>query len=136
MIAQIVKLHSANSTLILQTTPAVEILYWGEKLHADLDVNVLSALKRAVPHGRLDADVPLTLSPEHGRGLFSSPGLEGHRNGKDWSPVFHFKSLTEEQNALQIVSEDTIAGLQLQIELHLDPQTDVLQLRHTLTRGC
>ena len=26
--------------------------------------------------------------------------LEGHRNGKDWSPVFHFKSLTEEQNAL------------------------------------
>nr|WP_321237841.1 alpha-galactosidase [uncultured Tolumonas sp.] len=133
MNVQIVKLHSTNSTLILQTAPAVEILYWGEKLNAAFDVNVLSAIKRAVPHGRLDADVPMTLSPEHGRGLFSSPGLEGHRNGKDWSPVFHFKSLTEKQNALQLISEDTIAGLQLEIELRLDPQTDVLQVRHTLT---
>ena len=130
MNTQIVKLYSANSTLILQTKPAIEILYWGEKLQTDFDVNVLSTLKRAVPHGRLDTDIPLTLSPEHGRGLFSSPGLEGHRNGKDWSPVFHFKSLTEEQNALLVVCEDTIAGLQLHIELRLDPQTDVLQLRH------
>jgi alpha-galactosidase len=133
MNVKLVKLHSTNSTLILQTEPCIEILYWGDKFHSKLDVNDSLALKRAVPHGRLDIDTPLTLSPEHGRGVFSSPGLEGHRQGADWSPVFQLQSLSQNDNTLQITSLDTIAGLRLLVEINLDADSDVLQVRHTLT---
>lgn len=128
-----ITLHGQNSTLILKTGPAPEIVYWGERVKTQPHVNDISPITRAVPHGRLDLDVPLTLSPEHGRGMFSSPGLEGHRNGYDWSPVFAFHSLEQNGNSLKIITEDTIAGLKLVIDLILDPATDVLQIRHTLT---
>lgn len=48
----------------------------------------MPAQERPVANGRLDIDTPLTLMAENATGLFSSPGLEGHRNGLDSSPVF------------------------------------------------
>ena len=132
MMENIVHLKGKASDLLIQTTPAVEILYWGEKI-TDIDAVAIQAIKRAVPNGRLDADTPVTLSPEHGRGVFSSPGLEGHRQGMDWSPVFNFKSLQQDNNKLVITAEDSTAGLKLECELELDTKTDVLQVRHNLT---
>lgn len=128
-----ITLHGKTSTLILKTDPTPEIVYWGEKLDLPFDVNDTSIFQRAVPHGRLDTDVPLTLSPENGRGLFNNPGLEGHRNGYDWSPVFTQHEIEQDSNTLQIKLTDSFAGLQLLVELVLDSETDVLQLRHTLT---
>ncbi len=129
----LITLHGQTSTLILKTGPAPEIVYWGEKVNMQPHVNDTLSISRPVPHGRLDLDVPLTLSPEQGRGMFSSPGLEGHRNGYDWSPVFTFHSVEQHANSLKIITEDAIAGLKLVIDLILDPVTDVLQVRHTLT---
>ena len=133
MNCHLITLHGQTSTLILKTGPAPEIVYWGEKVNTPADVNDISPISRPVPHGRLDLDVPLTLSPEQGRGMFSSPGLEGHRNGYDWSPVFTFHSIKQNDHSLKIITEDAIAGLKLVIDLILDPVTDVLQVRHTLT---
>lgn len=126
-------LHGKTSSLILKTEPSPEIVYWGEKLNLSADVNDISIFLRAVPHGRLDWDIPLTLSPENGRGLFNSPGIEGHRNGDDWSPVFTQYEIVQDKNNLKIELIDAIASLKLLVELVLDTDTDVLQIRHTLT---
>ena len=128
----VVHLQGKTSDLIIQTSPAVEILYWGDKI-SGVDAAAIQAVKRAVPNGRLDVDTPVTISPEQGRGVFSSPGMEGHRQGLDWSPVFNFKSIRQDNNNLLLTTEDPIAGLRLVCELNLDPKTDVLQVRHTLT---
>lgn len=128
----VVHLHGKNSDVLIQVHPVTEILYWGKTLDS-VSTNALTAMKRAVPNGRLDLDTPLTLSPEQGRGIFSSPGLEGHRQGFDWSPVFSFNSVKHTDNQVTLIGEDTIAGLRLTCEILLDPVTDVLQTRQTLT---
>ena len=81
------RLSSPHSNLIIKTHPYAEIVWWGSALqHFNPDDCI--SLERPVANGRLDIDTPLTLMAENGLGLFGSPGLEGHRNGLDASPVF------------------------------------------------
>ncbi len=123
-----------HSQLIFDIGESVEIMHWGAALSAEKDDSGLLSLlplRRPVPYGRLDNDVALTLSPEFGRGVFSSPGIEGHRNGYDWAPVLVTKQIFEQEHGLTIESEDAQAGLRLLSELLLD-QHDVLKIRHTL----
>ncbi|OWF81759.1 alpha-galactosidase [Yersinia rohdei] len=127
----ILRLTSPSTDVVLRTQPYAEILYWGEPL-SQFSVEDIQTLTRAVPNGRLDVDTPVTLAAESGRGLFGSPGIEGHRAGKDWSPVFSTLRVEQSGNQVIIISEDDIAGLRLTHELNLD-NSGVLQLRNTLT---
>ncbi|KAA8998906.1 alpha-galactosidase [Affinibrenneria salicis] len=128
----IIRLESAHSDVILRCFPWVEILYWGPHLnHFDAQMSV--ALERPVPNSRLDNDVPLTLCPENGRGLFSVPGIEGHRDGLDWAPVFTPVDYRLHDNRLTITQQDDTAGLRLTSELYLCPHSGVLSHRNTLT---
>ena len=130
--SKIAHLSSANSSLVLKIGDMPEILHWGQRLHI-IDADLLAATERAVSQARLDTDIPLTLCPESGRGLFSAPGIEGHRAGKDWAPVF---SLIDEQiteHRAVFTATDEIAALRLTIELQLDQHSDVLQKRMTVT---
>ncbi len=128
---QILSLSGTNTEIKIRINDYAEILYWGEAIavHTQDEEQTLS---RAVPYGRLDDDIPLTLNPELGRGLFSSPGLEGHRNGLHWAPVFINRSVIQSGNSLTLTSEDKQAGLLLISELKMD-KNDVVQVRHTLT---
>ena len=126
----IISLKGSETEIVLNISDCTEILYWGEAF-ASHSENEEKTLSRAVPYGRLDADTPMTLHPELGRGLFSSPALEGHRNGKHWAPVFINKSVENNNNTLTITSEDELAGLKLISELVLG-KSDVLKVRHTL----
>lgn len=128
----VIHLRGRQSDLLLQLQPSVEILYWGKPLDP-FDTEAIQSIQRPVPNSRIDIDAPLTLSPELGRGLFSSPGVEGNRQGYDWSPIFTFSSLQQDGNNLKMVFEDAIAGLRLTSELNLDASNDVLQTRQTLT---
>ncbi len=127
----IVRLTSPTTDVIVRCQPFAEILYWGPHLSGFMPEDVLT-LSRAVPNGRLDVDTPLTLAAESGRGLFGSPGVEGHRDGYDWSPVFTTSEITHQDNQLLILAEDPQAGLQLRSELQLDSASGVLKMRHTL----
>ncbi|HEJ9057652.1 TPA: alpha-galactosidase [Serratia fonticola] len=127
----IVRLTSPTTDVIVRCQPFAEILYWGPHLSGFMPEDVLT-LSRAVPNGRLDVDTPLTLAVESGRGLFGSPGVEGHRDGYDWSPVFTTSEITHQDNQLLILAEDPQAGLQLRSELQLDSASGVLKMRHTL----
>lgn len=130
----LVSLAGQKSSLLLQIDGGAELLYWGKKLDGPT-AQQAAALQRAVPYGRLDCDVPLTLMPENGRGLFSSPGLEGHRQGKQWSAVFSVEKIERQQDGVIIYSADAAAGLSLKITLKLDARSDVIQLCHTLTNN-
>lgn len=127
------RIHSfvgRESQLIFDVSDIVEVLHWGRR--TEFDTASVEALRRAVPFGRLDKDVPLSLSPELGRGAFGSPAIEGHRKGQHWSPVFKQKQLEVRDNHMLFVSEDPIAGLQLTTEVTLD-HDDVVKLKHKLT---
>lgn len=127
----LVELTGKQTQLIVELGDYAEILHWGKKVSGDYK-EYRRALHRPVPYGRLDNDVAMTLNPELGRGVFSSPGVEGHRNGQDWAPVFVIRHVEENENGAVVESEDTKAGLRLRTELILDAN-DVLKTRHTLT---
>lgn len=124
-------LSGNTSTLCIDTANGGEILYWGRKMAANAAVK--TALSRAVPYGRLDADTPVSLMAENGRGLFGSPGIEGHRNGQHWSPVFTINEVQETAEGLLIRSEDRAAGLRVVSHLLFDRDSDVIRISHTLT---
>jgi alpha-galactosidase len=126
-----VKLTGQKTQLIIELGDGAEILHWGQPVSGSLESSRI-ALQRPVPHGRLDKDVPMTLSPELARGVFSSPAVEGHRDGSDWAPAFVIEAVQHTNGGLEIVSEDQRAGLRLSTELKLDKH-DVIQIRHSLT---
>lgn len=130
----LVSLTGQKTSLLLNIAEGAELLYWGKKLQTSPDAQA-RALSRAVPYGRLDSDVPVTLMPESGRGLFSSPGLEGHAQGKHWSPVFTLKTIKHLDSGIVIYSEDSVAKLLLKTELMLDKESDVIKICHTLTNN-
>ncbi|MBL1375929.1 alpha-galactosidase [Zobellella iuensis] len=132
MTTTILRLCGQHTELQLRHRPTAELLYWGRKL-AHFDRAAADTLVRAVPNSRLDVDVPLGLNPEAGRGVFSAPGVEGHRQGMDWSPVFEPVSVSHQGQQARLIYEDAIAGLRLEMEIGLDPDSEVLALRHTLT---
>ena len=117
--------------IILRTQPYAELCYFGKRLQK-ITTDAIDMLIPAVPNARIDIDVPFTLCPEEGVGNFSTPGLEGHRNGKDWSPVFITQKVTKKKNDITIISEDNIAQLRLTSKLILD-ETGVLQCQNSLT---
>jgi len=125
------RLESATTDVIIKTHPFAEIIYWGPHLQ-HFSAQDAQSLIRPVANGRLDVDSPVTLMAESGHGLFGSPGLEGHRNGLDGSPIFTTVDVQHNGQSLTLISEDEVAGLRLTSELHLDV-SGVLQVRHGLT---
>lgn len=127
----IVRLESATVDVVIKTHPFAEILYWGKHLRYFSSQDAAS-LGRPTGNGKLDVDIPLTLMAEPGHGLFGTPGIEGHRQGLDGSPVFTTVSVEHQQQTLTIVAEDTLAGLRLVSEIGLD-SSGVLVVRHGVT---
>ncbi len=123
-----IHLQSKNHSLIIKTDRVPEILHWGAKI-AQLDDDLLLSTERPISQARLDVDVPLSLCPELGSGHFNAPGIEGHRQGYDWAPVFKLTSTVEKDSSVTFTMLDEIANLELTIEVVLDFESDVLQKR-------
>ncbi|WP_026959235.1 alpha-galactosidase [Aliagarivorans taiwanensis] len=130
MAQSLVHMRGCHTEVILEIGDYAEILYWGKRLNHPPEQLAL-ALKRPVPYGRLDKDVSLSLHPELARGVFSSPGLEGHRDGLDWAPAFTIEQVQQQPHYVVLVSVDKRAGLRLRTELVLE-EDDVLKVRHQL----
>lgn len=125
------RLSNKNLDILFRTKPYAELCYFGKRLH-DNHIENYDLFIPAVPNSRIDVHVPFTLCPEEGLGNFSTPGLEGHRNGKDWSPVFVTKDVKKSDNQITIISEDSIAKLRLTSQFILD-DCGVLQCQNSLT---
>jgi alpha-galactosidase len=113
------------------THPFAEILYWGPHLR-HFSPQDAATLSRPVANGKLDVDSPVTLMAELGHGLFGSPGIEGHRQGLDGSPVFKTTAVEQQGQSLTVTAEDENAGLRLSSEIALD-ESGVLRVRHGVT---
>ena len=125
------RLVSNTVDVVIKTHPFSEILYWGPHLQ-HFSPQDAATLERPVANGRLDVDSPVTLMAEPGHGLFGSPGIEGHRQGLDGSPVFSTTDVQQQGQTLTITAEDEYAGLRLTSELALDA-SGVLVVRHGVT---
>lgn len=132
MSQEVYQLSGTRSQLIVQVGEVAEIVYYGKRLQHKASLTELAAIARAIPYGRLDVDVPVSLNPQLARGAFGSPGLEGHRNGLAWAPAFTLQEVKQQGNGLSFTSRDELAQLSLVVELELDSD-DVLQIRQTLT---
>lgn len=128
----IVHLTGRTTSLVIKVDQMPEIIHWGHKL-SFISEDLVAGVQRAVSQARLDSDIPLTLCPESGRGLFSAPGIEGHRLGKDWAPVFTVTEQSITDHSAVFIVQDATASLQLEVELAIAPASDVLQTRMTLT---
>lgn len=124
-------LEGYQSSLVIDMGNGMpDILYWGAKLEHTSDfLSILSAQSRPLPQTCLDQDVPFGLSPEHSKGYFGAPGLEGSRCGMDWSPRFQLSGVDGIGHGWAIICRDDIAAIELIIEFILDPSSDVLQTR-------
>lgn len=129
---QIIHLTSNNASLVIKVDRVPEILHWGARI-GHIDQDLLLSTERPISQARLDIDVPVTLCPELGSGYFNAPGIEGQRNSKDWAPVFETINIEASENTALFTLEDKIAGLQLEIDIKLDVETDVLQKQIKVT---
>lgn len=127
----IIHLTSNDCSLIIKVGELPEIMHWGNRIE-QVDASVLTAIARVVPMARIDVDVPVGLCPGRGEGLFSAPALEGHRNGKDWAPVFVWRANQVSAQAAEFIALDEVAQLELRVELELDQESDVLRKRITV----
>jgi alpha-galactosidase len=122
-------LFTAQTSIVILVNPMPQVLYWGAKL-SHVDDSMVQLSQRAIPQARLDDDIPLTLCPEFGRGLYSSPGIVGFRTKTqdrniDWAPIFSVKHVKSSDDHAQFTCADERAQLELTITLNLD-QSGVL----------
>lgn len=126
-----IRLSGSRSELVFSTLNGVpELIHWGPKI-PDLQ-GVDRARSTPVPQGGLDVVPPLSLTMDAGTGLFCTPGLQGHRNGLDWSPVFELENAIAIENSVQFIYQDKIAKLALLIDVSLDDSTDMISWHSTL----
>ena len=126
-------LHSVAVTVVVELTAGVpRIVHWGARLPDGVDLGALgAAVSSALPQSGFDRRTDQTLLPDHAGGEFGHPGLLGHRAGRDWAPVFTTTGHDRTEHGLTWTGADPRAGLEVGLELDLDPASGVL----TLTGG-
>jgi alpha-galactosidase len=136
-----VHLRADGVSLVLAGAPdrLPAVLHWGADL-GDLDDEALRALAAAavppVLPNTMDAPVRLAVLPEHADGWAGLPGLQGHRDGRAWSPRFAATRWDVEESAagggtVMVQAADPEAALGLRLEVRLEPQ-GLLRLRATV----
>lgn len=123
---RIFHLRDGGTSLVLDpTTPGLPtIVHWGADLgdldQADLEGLALAAVPQRVSGG-LDVPARLTLLPLDADGWLGTPGLEGHRGGRIFSPSFEVVEIDGGTTATTVTAEDAHGGLTLVVDLEVTP---------------
>ena len=133
--SNLIHLNTDTTSLVIKAdTSLPEMLYWGKRLPEGTSLDTFfKANHHPVPQARIDTDTVVSLCPEHARGLFTAPGLEGCRHGDNWSPEFNLIETTLDGHRVKFLCHDPRAELKLVINLGLNPDTEVLETTLTLT---
>jgi alpha-galactosidase len=128
---RLVQLRAAGVSLVVDCRgPGLPgILHWGidPGVLDDADLIGLAHVARpAVVPNSLDEPHPVAVLPEHSGGWMGLPGLQGHRDGRDWSSRFTVDRIEcgtagEGGGALRVTASDAVAGLELRLDLELTP---------------
>ncbi|MDX6251516.1 MAG: alpha-galactosidase [Kribbellaceae bacterium] len=120
----VLQLRAAGVSLVLDCSgPALpSVVHWGADL-GELTESALLDLRRgagAVQAGNgLDDNLPVAIIPEYSAGWFGLPGLNGHRDGHDFSASFQLISAVQTGNSVQVEASDPGAGLKLHLTIEL-----------------
>jgi alpha-galactosidase len=118
--ADVIHLRRGGTSVVLDaaSAPLPVILWWGDDL-GDLDADALAAMATAaLPQrvsGGLDRPAPLTLVPQESNGWLGTPGLAGHRDGRQFSTKLATRSVRADAASATVVASD--ADLDVRIEL-------------------
>ncbi|USE37603.1 alpha-galactosidase [Endozoicomonas sp. SCSIO W0465] len=132
---KLLHLHTETTSLVIKADKTLpEMLYWGKRLPEGTDLDTFFAANHhPVPQARIDTDTVVSLCPEHARGLFTAPGLEGCRNGDNWSPEFTLEETVLNGQQVSFLCRDRLAALKLDIHLSLNLKSHVLSTHLELT---
>jgi alpha-galactosidase len=144
-----VHLRAAGTSLVLDLSGGTlpRVTHWGADL-GDLSPGQLAALTLAArpePVGfSVDDPVEVAVLPEQSAGWLGTPGLAGHRGGRDFSTAFRVDRVEQagppagEQHAggrLVVHAQDATAGLGLELTIELTEQGLVRQRATVVNRG-
>jgi alpha-galactosidase len=134
---EVVHLRAGGCSIVLDARgPGLPLLlHWGAdlgELSGTARAGLVTARVPAVARSTLDKPVPPSLLPQHAEGWPGRPGLSGHRDGLDWSPLFALDAIDRAGDGqVTVQATDAVARLGLRSELELSP-TGLLRLRHTV----
>ncbi|HEY5836764.1 alpha-galactosidase [Streptomyces sp.] len=134
----ITHLRAAGVSLVLDLrgTGLPTVVHWGADL-GDMAQDELARFADAVtPPGAAGMHnvVPRPgLLAEHGGGWPGTPGITGHRDRGDWSPLFALESAEATDRAVRIRAGDPVASLGLLLEAEITGDAGLLRLRATVT---
>jgi alpha-galactosidase len=133
---RILRLDGKDVSLILELAEGEAPFwrYWGRRLPDAIELEPLRST-RPTPSFSLDFDQPLSVFPGLGVGWFGESALLAHRNGDDWTFQATACEVEETGQSATIKLTDAIAGIEVVIALHLDPDSDVLTLSTLLTNN-
>ncbi|MBX9245336.1 alpha-galactosidase [Actinotalea ferrariae] len=104
------------------------VVHWGADLGEADDAALAALAVASVPPlaNTLDEPVPVAVVPEAATGWMGRPGLAGHREGRDWSPLVEVREVdvvpAEAGGRVVVRASDDVARLALTVELELTPQ--------------
>lgn len=136
-------LRAAGTSVVLdrQGDRLPRLLYWGRDL-GDLTAEDIDQLRRALAPTRraagFDAPVPLALVAEQSAGWMGTPGLTGHREGRDFSTAFTLTGIKQVDagptaaEAVSVTAADAAAGLELTVDVVLTV-SGLLRMRAAVT---
>lgn len=133
---ELIVLRGGGASMVLATDgdrlPAP--LHWGADLGdlAGVEDALVAAVAPSVTNSGPDVPVPVALLPQASEGYAGRGGLQGSREGRDWSPRFVRTGLDATGGSLVVEAVDEGAGLALRSELVLD-EHGVLAVRHRLS---
>ncbi|WP_246256727.1 alpha-galactosidase [Isoptericola halotolerans] len=139
-----VRLAAAGAAVVLSLPPdrLPTVLHWGAD-PGPLDDAALAELEHAarppLATNGVDEPAPVALLPEPWTGWTGSPGLEGHRSGRDWSPRFTPVDVVVDRRdaggTVTVTADDAETALRLVLETEL-LASGLLRLRaHLTNRG-
>ncbi|KZE92026.1 Alpha-galactosidase [Agromyces sp. NDB4Y10] len=108
--------------LSLDHAPLPAIVHWGPDL-GEVGADELAAMAlAAIPQrvsGGIDVPAALTLIPQESSGWLGTPGLAGHRDGRDFSTRLATVDVQTDAATATITARDDAAGLEATIELEV-----------------
>lgn len=130
-----IALHGKQTSLLIESdgTNAPLWLYWGPRLAGALESGPDLAAQPWARGFTLDQPLRFPLFAGYGMGWFGRSAIEAHRDGRDFAFAPDRVDLAQDAHALTIVLDDSIAQIGLRLVLALDPHTDVLSFRSTVT---
>lgn len=119
-----IHLRNGGTSVVIDPSAAAlpAIVHWGDDL-GDLPADALAAMSvAAIPQrvsGGLDEPAALTLIPQESAGWLGTPGLAGHRDGRDFSTKLQTVDIQADAASATVTARDDDAGLEAVIELQV-----------------